>query len=335
MPIDKGPPKVMGSLVGGPALQPRPRPPAGKKRSKKRSKKVENRRAAAAAKKKAKERGEPPLPPVRKTPPGALPADLRVEDYEDAYQLYRAGLSAQTIGASLGLSATQVNYLYQQGLEIDGVQLPSFRRITADKMAKIAEKAEETGEMIADKASLVLAKAMGNADAAATMIGLIEQHRLQRIALEMTKPPDQRSESVMGLSKDETSTIRTLRHLQDFSKQAMAFALVFGHHPSANRALVAAEAIVNGQRRGQGGTVEQDGPVPAAIALMTEKMGESVAIRLKEDILGAMAGWTKEQLEHFAMTGQEPGTNVTMPTDGEVIDAEFDERDPDEEPETA
>ena len=323
----------MGSLSGTPR-PPRPRPTPGKKRSKKRSKKAENRRASTAAKKKAKERGEPPLSPVRKGPSGALPADLRVEDYQDAYQLYRAGLSPKTIGASLGLSATQVTYLYQQGIEIDGVQLPSFRRITANKMAKVAERAEETGEEIADKASVVLTKAMANSDAAATMIGLIEQHRLQRIALEMIKPPGERTESAMSLSKDEASTIRTLRHVQDFSKQAVAFALVFGHHPGANRALVAAEALVNGQGRG-GGTVQQDGPMPTAIALMTEKMGESVAIRLKDDILGAMAGWTPEQLEHFVLTGQEPGTNTSAPVAGEPIDAEFEEHDPEDDLETA
>jgi hypothetical protein len=75
--------------------------------------------------------------------------------------------------------------------------------------------------------------------------------------------------------------------------------------------------------------------MPTAIALMTEKMGESVAIRLKDDILGAMAGWTPEQLEHFVLTGQEPGTNTSAPVAGEPIDAEFEEHDPEDDLETA
>ena len=334
MSTDKpdAPPKIMGSLAGIAPPKPKSRPGVGKKRSKKKtSKKVTDRRAAA--KKAAKARGEPPLPRVRKPPSGALPVDLRVEDYEDAYQLYRAGLSPQTIGASLGLSSAQVNYLYQQGIEIDGVQLPSFRRITATKMAKIAEKAEATGEDIADKASMVLSKAMVNADAAATLMGYLEQHRLQKAALEMLKHPDARVEDNLVPTKGELAALRALRQVQDFTKQAVAFALVFGHQPGANRALVAAEAIVNGHR-GRGDGSGDESPVPAAIALMTEKMGESVAIRLKEDILGAMSGWTPEQLQHFVLTGEEPGTNTSAPKP-DVIDAEFEEHDPDKEPETA
>lgn len=335
MSTDKpdAPPKIMGSLAGIDPPKPRSRAGVGKKRSKKKtSKKVMNRRAVAE-KKAAKARGEPPLPRARKPPSGALPVDLRIEDYEDAYQLYRAGLSEQTISASLGLSVVQVRYLYQQGIEIDGVQLPSFRRITATKQAKIADKAEATGEEIADKASVVLTKAMTNADAAATIMGYLQQHRLQKAALEMLKPPLERVEDNLVPTKGELAALRALRQVQDFTRQAVAFALVFGHHPGANRALVAAEALVNGQRRRGEGSGE-DGPMPAALALMTEKMGESVAIRLKEDILGAMAGWSKEQLEHFVLTGQEPGTNTSAPQP-DVIDVEFEEHDPDGDQETA
>lgn len=325
MPIDKeDTPRLSEPLQGAPAKTPRPKPtgPRRKKTASRKSKKKAAKKANDRAIREAKARGEPPLPPVRKPPPGSGPEALRVEDYDDAWRMYHAGLSEKTIAESLGLSRAQVKHLYQQGLVIEGVQLPSFRRRFAEQEAATAEQASSTGQMIAGKATTVLAKHMANADTAATLIALICQHRLQVRAMEMAKPPDARNESRMDFSKEEIATLRTMRLMQDFSRSALAYNLVFGHNPAANRALVAAETLVNGQRKGSGGSADHDGPIPAALALMSETMGDSVAIRLKDDILGAMASWTPEQLEHFAKTGEEPGTKSA----DEVIDVEYEEQ---------
>jgi hypothetical protein len=251
-------------------------------------------------------------------PPGSRIEDLRVEDYTDGWTLFDSGVSARTIAEALGLTMAQVKHLYTSGLRVGDIDLPSFKRRRAMEEAGKAAQAGAVGERVASRAGEALVMASDNAKTAAMAIRLI-------LALRMK---DLRA-GTDGFTSADLMAIRTLRHLQDVSRPAAAYALVFGHHPSASRALMAAEALVSAQAGSRrGGAVEQDpGSIPAAIALMTEKAGATAAVRLKEDIISTMSDWTPEQLLHYAETGEEPGKIAATPNSDEIVDAEFTETD--------
>lgn len=262
---------------------------------------------------------------LARTPPkGSRPEDLTIEDYDEAWDLFQAGLRDKSVGEVLALSTPQVRYLYSKGLVVGDVKLPSFRERVARELAETAKVASKTGKRIAGLASRVLIRATENADDATVLVSMIFRAKAARMAAELQKPVAEQNVEQMQFTENELATLRTLRLYQDISKSALAYQLVFGHHAGANRALMAAERLVSQLRDGKT-SGDESGSLPAALALMDEVGGEGAAIQLKDEIIATMGTWSMDDLLRYADTGEEPGGSA-QPGDSEPIDVEYEER---------
>lgn len=221
---------------------------------------------------------------------------LTASHYNRAYRLFRAGVGQKQILVEVGLTGGQYHHMLNEGLELDGANLPPFLSALTDEVLALRENQIDAARAVSEDGVDVLRRSMKNAQLAGRLIsrilGSIANRINEGVSLEEAMPSD----SVM-------KALRSLERLADGSRAASTFQTIYGAAPSLHP--------------GVGVPLDQGGHT-AAVEAIGEVAATDAADHDLQSILSEMGEWTPEQLARYAEHGEEPTPDVLdVETDGE------------------
>jgi len=247
------------------------------------------------------------------------------QQYKVGWDLVSTGHTVQQVLSATGLSRPQLAWLMKVGDESRG--MASYQGRIAELSAKIRSRAQDAADAVGSGSVDHLKRAVEIGGVAQTIArNLMAAHLKHRVG-----PASERIRAGKGTDKDLAQmamphsmreTLKALRPFTDFSETARAFRIVFDspHQGQDPLSQLPKEARLD---------LSGEALLPAATALVEELVGEDVGHDILDDLLPEFRGWTEEDIEHFAETGERPARDfgdddpLPLPTaPDDVIDVE-------------
>lgn len=238
---------------------------------------------------------------------------LNTDQYNQAWVLFAAGTTLNQICRIVGLTNAQLNALIYEGLPPRGgrrTRLQSFEERLAEEQAAIRSEAIEAGKGISHVGVKVLEGAMKNSQSAQFLIDKILTMTQENLEWLETMPPADRPPLRSVLPDAHTIyVLRALRQIgRGYRDAAMAYRMIYDDPVAVHPATRSALDLVGRKSKQQAIPGAGKDSLPAALAFLAEAVGDKEAELYMEAMLRDVQKWTPEQLERFAETGEEPGT---------------------------
>ena len=242
---------------------------------------------------------------------GTAPEDITQRQYDRAWNLYRTGMNPRQICEIVELTRRQLAWLHGVGNAAKG-QIPFERRLVEEREA-IRSHSLEAGMEMSERGVRVLRRAMLNAESAAMLVSAIFRKSIDKIQDNEELPEGEDTKVALDTLLPRgpaLEAIKALRPYCDMAGVVHAYKLLYEQPPGERVGNPAAN--IPAARMDLGG----EASLPAAYALMDEHQAATGGNSAMVDaVMREMAGWSVEQMEHYAKTGEEP-------TPEEVIDAQ-------------
>lgn len=217
------------------------------------------------------------------------PHHVTIEQYQHAWLLIQGGATEQEIREACDLTAQQSDWVLKKGDE--SKQMEPLRKRLRKAQAEIRAVMLEKARTVANSGLEAINKQFINANNASAMVAWC-LNKLREHSEKNTEPPAW-----------VLKTLGELRHYADTSKASMSFRTLFGDTPAQAQTPSERTPGLNGRR-------------PAAL----ESGDDDNATGL--DLAQHMAGWSKEDLDHYIKTGEEPDRRKPEdPIDVEVVES--------------
>lgn len=229
---------------------------------------------------------------------GGRPEDITEQQYHMAWRLMAADCTVTQIMAGSGLNKAQLTWLMQEGDESRG--MPSFAKMILEQVAAMRGRAQEA----ANKVGIEALEALGRQMKITRMTQQIMLLLLQEVGTELAMndraaPQDKKPLHRVVPTRQVVDTIKTLRPLADYTNVALAYRAVFDSPFSKNDPIssLPRETRVD---------FSTESLIPASMALLSEGKSGAVTRDILQELLPEMRGWTQEEVELFAETGERP-----------------------------